>query len=114
MTTGSPPCITATTELVVPRSIPIILLIAASHSLNASVPASPGSPGISLLQEGIIRIECILVKYFDDDVSILFYLLLWRFFRFMSPPVQLLQAVCRFLPGIHRFSFGGVGTLIFP
>src|SRR6266550_1309762 len=28
MTTGSPPCITATTELVVPRSIPIILLIA--------------------------------------------------------------------------------------
>ena len=27
MTTGSPPCITATTELVVPRSIPIILLI---------------------------------------------------------------------------------------
>src|SRR5215475_5394451 len=29
ITTGSPPCITATTELVVPRSIPIILLIAA-------------------------------------------------------------------------------------
>src|ERR1700722_12273174 len=28
ITTGSPPCITATTELVVPRSIPIILLIA--------------------------------------------------------------------------------------
>ena len=27
MTTGSPPSITATTELVVPRSIPIILLI---------------------------------------------------------------------------------------
>ena len=27
MTTGSPPCITATTELVVPRSIPIILLM---------------------------------------------------------------------------------------
>src|ERR1700689_1093443 len=27
ITTGSPPCITATTELVVPRSIPIILLI---------------------------------------------------------------------------------------
>src|SRR5579863_2164176 len=30
MTDGSPPCITATTELVVPRSIPIILLIAKS------------------------------------------------------------------------------------
>src|SRR5262249_40797603 len=29
ITTGSPPCITATTELVVPKSIPIILLIAA-------------------------------------------------------------------------------------
>src|SRR5579862_1317569 len=27
ITTGSPPCMTATTELVVPRSIPIILLI---------------------------------------------------------------------------------------
>ena len=32
MTTGSPPSITATTELVVPRSIPIILLIALSSS----------------------------------------------------------------------------------
>src|SRR6202043_1240863 len=30
MTTGSPPCITATTELVVPKSMPIILLISAS------------------------------------------------------------------------------------
>src|ERR1700740_2250299 len=29
ITTGSPPCIAATTEFVVPRSIPIILLIAA-------------------------------------------------------------------------------------
>src|SRR5215510_4097795 len=28
ITTGSPPCMTATTELVVPKSIPIILLIA--------------------------------------------------------------------------------------
>src|SRR5208283_4321560 len=28
ITTGSPPCITATTEFVVPRSIPMILLIA--------------------------------------------------------------------------------------
>src|SRR6266481_4314003 len=29
ITTGSPPCLTATTELVVPRSIPIILLMTA-------------------------------------------------------------------------------------
>src|SRR5260370_36729636 len=29
ITTGSPPCITATTEFVVPRAIPMILLIAA-------------------------------------------------------------------------------------
>src|SRR6267154_3545951 len=28
ITTGAPPCMTATTELVVPKSIPIILLIA--------------------------------------------------------------------------------------
>src|SRR5579864_5825874 len=31
ITTGSPPCITETTELVVPKSIPIILLITDSH-----------------------------------------------------------------------------------
>ncbi len=31
MTTGSPPSMTATTELVVPRSIPIILLIGTSR-----------------------------------------------------------------------------------
>src|SRR5215471_16171887 len=30
ITTGSPPCITATTEFVVPKSIPIILLITPS------------------------------------------------------------------------------------
>src|SRR5580692_12857115 len=30
ITTGSPPCMTATTEFVVPRSIPIILLIVAN------------------------------------------------------------------------------------
>ena len=33
MTTGSPPSITATTEFVVPRSIPIILLIVQSSRL---------------------------------------------------------------------------------
>jgi hypothetical protein len=36
MTTGSPPSMTATTELVVPRSIPMILLMSlASFSLTA-------------------------------------------------------------------------------
>src|ERR1700675_3163734 len=41
ITTDSPPCITATTELVVPKSIPIILLI-----LNGppKVPCSAGQP----------------------------------------------------------------------
>src|SRR5580704_4994198 len=34
ITTGSPPCITATTEFVVPRSIPIILLITALPPSN--------------------------------------------------------------------------------
>jgi hypothetical protein len=32
ITTGSPPSMTATTELVVPRSMPMILLIEASRS----------------------------------------------------------------------------------
>ncbi len=38
MTTGSPPSITATTELVVPRSIPITLLILLFSSLLAAAP----------------------------------------------------------------------------
>src|SRR5258708_30460520 len=49
ITTGSPPCITATTELVVPRSIPIILLIASfsfQRLPETLVPALPrGLPG---------------------------------------------------------------------
>src|SRR5215471_4865216 len=36
ITTGSPPCITATTEFVVPKSIPIILLITLSSNLFAA------------------------------------------------------------------------------
>src|SRR6188768_3635159 len=41
ITTGSPPSITATTELVVPRSIPIILLIAiCPHVLPLSYAAN--------------------------------------------------------------------------
>src|SRR5262245_12542958 len=35
MTTGSPPCMTATTELVVPKSIPMILLILGSSLFQA-------------------------------------------------------------------------------
>jgi hypothetical protein len=39
MTTGSPPSMTATTELVVPRSIPMILLIESSRGdWSASAP----------------------------------------------------------------------------
>ena len=37
MTTASPPSITATTELVVPRSMPMILLIVISFSLGVSL-----------------------------------------------------------------------------
>jgi hypothetical protein len=36
MTTGSPPSMTATTELVVPRSIPMILLMSVRFLLLAS------------------------------------------------------------------------------
>jgi hypothetical protein len=38
MTTGSPPSITATTELVVPRSMPMILLMSSRPSCAAHVP----------------------------------------------------------------------------
>src|SRR5215469_3660211 len=60
ITTGSPPCMTATTEFVVPRSIPIILLIA-SFSLRTCLlklvqgptrwPRSFGSHGWRLINE---------------------------------------------------------------
>src|SRR5467141_692912 len=45
ITTGSPPCITATTELVVPRSIPIILLIASFSFPNLPETLVLRSPG---------------------------------------------------------------------
>src|SRR6059058_5937460 len=48
MTTGSPPCITATTQLVVPRSIPIILLIATIPPEASCHLASP----VSLSEQG--------------------------------------------------------------
>src|SRR5689334_17037911 len=45
MTTGSPPSITATTELVVPRSIPMILLMRSLLNLSAGWSRFPGSRG---------------------------------------------------------------------
>src|ERR1700722_7640517 len=76
ITTGSPPCITATTEFVVPRSIPIILLIRLSPPLaprrKAAAHSCPfGSRGRNLAGPGvrtkvILQIECILVKLFDS------------------------------------------------
>src|SRR5690349_17085965 len=41
MTTGSPPSITATTEFVVPRSIPMILLMVSLVSFCLEAPAAP-------------------------------------------------------------------------
>src|SRR5436190_16376381 len=45
MTTGSPPSITATTELVVPRSMPIILLIVVASFMRGARPTgrNPGT-----------------------------------------------------------------------
>src|SRR5579859_3774726 len=100
ITTGSPPCITATTELVVPRSIPIILLIASFSFSNlpktllfALVWASPGHPYRrpgresrrnendpwhgSLANQGegqtepSIQVECDAVKLFDSICKLL-------------------------------------------
>src|SRR6266481_973438 len=94
ITTGSPPCITATTELVVPRSIPIILLIASFSFPNLPetlVLRSPGDCPAILIDargacsdrtrirplsgvqtshgkrrtDGSIQVECGVVKLFD-------------------------------------------------
>src|SRR5512134_3330088 len=43
MTTGSPPSITETTELVVPRSMPMILLLAMTGDLSGSVAGEQGA-----------------------------------------------------------------------
>src|SRR5882724_3919933 len=73
MTTGSPPCITATTEFVVPRSIPIILLIVAippetfcypAHLYLVEIKANPAQflrPKPS--SKGSIHVECMFVKF---------------------------------------------------
>src|SRR5580700_12157511 len=59
MTVDSPPCITATTELVVPRSIPIILLLMecapiASCRRRAWDDSSNAKP--------ILHVECVIVN----------------------------------------------------
>src|SRR5882724_7314851 len=80
ITTGSPPCITATTEFVVPRSIPIILLICEISLLRiARVCESNGCCRRSRTRPGhrnrfkiqfdagvSIKVECVNVKVLDD------------------------------------------------
>src|SRR5580692_13081427 len=57
ITVGSPPCITATTELVVPRSIPIILL------MDCAPITSNGNAGRRQLQtKHIIHLERTIVN----------------------------------------------------
>src|SRR5256885_15959290 len=64
ITTGSPPCITATTELVVPKSIPIILLI--SHE-PPNMPCGAFKAGIQAASNSqSIRYECYVVKSLDN------------------------------------------------
>src|SRR5262252_16643 len=55
MTTGSPPCITATTEFVVPKSIPIILLIATFPSFKMRQSLSWRSTNSSVSEVGCSR-----------------------------------------------------------
>src|SRR5215470_16883351 len=65
ITTGSPPCMTATTELVVPKSIPKILCANRSSAelqggqLNARLSRRPFDAGES------IKVECMFVKIVD-------------------------------------------------
>src|SRR5690242_1520432 len=68
MTTGSPPCMTATTEFVVPKSIPIILLIAEFPPVPSPTGVEPGGPRChafrhKLNQSLSIQVECIVVKF---------------------------------------------------
>src|SRR6516164_6449436 len=90
ITTGSPPCITATTEFVVPRSIPIILLIATvlieffPNPYKTTRPASsiPGGhkPSQRLASQRVkrasknsvsLQVECDNVKLFDSNCKML-------------------------------------------
>src|SRR5215470_4387793 len=83
MTTGSPPCITATTEFVVPRSIPIILLITAlPPQAVCHAPAHLGwansaqSSRSKLNTELTIQIERTFVKFCDSASKVLYFLVL--------------------------------------
>src|SRR5215469_10565852 len=90
MTTGSPPCITATTEFVVPKSIPIILLIATfpSFRMRQSLQRSGTNPSVSMVgvpgwkgegppnrakTNAIMHVEWHIVKFFDIDCNTLQY-----------------------------------------
>src|SRR5690242_19843966 len=60
MTVGSPPCITATTELVVPKSMPIILLIWILRRC-------PGHRSPTRVDSrAIVAVECVYVKLLDN------------------------------------------------
>src|SRR4029077_5236339 len=60
ITTDSPPCITATTELVVPRSMPIILLLLCPPSLPRAWQCDAGRDS-----RAIVYLECDYVKLVD-------------------------------------------------
>src|ERR1700733_6751298 len=70
MTTGSPPCITDTTEFVVPRSIPIILLIVAVPPVRIQMQDSGKGSGPSKTSV-IVRLECAIVKYYFNSYNTL-------------------------------------------
>src|ERR1700747_1913224 len=80
MTTGSPPCRTAPTEFVVPRSIPIILLIAAIPPETFCYPARrhlaeiKANPAQSLRpkpsSEWSIHVECMFVKLSNSPYNL--------------------------------------------
>src|SRR5215467_5030557 len=85
MTTGSPPCITATTEFVVPRSIPIILLITALPPQRFAMPLpvwaefranSAQSSRSKLNTEPTIQVERTFVKFCDSASKVLYFLVL--------------------------------------
>src|SRR5215471_21807289 len=78
ITTGSPPCMTATTELVVPKSIPIILLIwflscfkpkiCYANRPSAELQTGSSDAGFRDAQfdaGGSIKVECIFVKILE-------------------------------------------------
>src|SRR5215467_16373351 len=62
MTLGSPPSITATTELVVPRSIPIILPMTDPPTYKRMKTKDK-----YYVRNSIMRVECVIVKVLDED-----------------------------------------------